>query len=158
MPLVEQRNAAWHHAKTRPSKSSKARFQRARAALREAVRDAKRVWLEARTTQMPTDCRHPGVWWQKCNELRQGLERSAPHVPLRFRGDDGALCTADEDNAEIARAHFHDVYNRRTNVDPSVLSMVRQREVKEELAAEPTAGEVAAQRSEGVFSDMRRLD
>ena len=53
------------------------------------------------------------------------------------------ICTTDKDNAEAARSHFHGVYNRQVEVDRSVLSLVRQREVKECLGGEPDEAEVA---------------
>jgi len=61
---------------------------------------------------------------------------------MQFRAPDGGLCVGDAANAEAARAHFDDVYNRKTDVDLSVLELLRQREVMPVLADEPGRAEV----------------
>jgi hypothetical protein len=48
----------------------------ARAALRSAVRDAKRVWLNERISSIATDCKQPGVYWTALGELKRALDRS----------------------------------------------------------------------------------
>jgi len=63
-------------------------------------------------------------------------------VPMQFRAPDGKLCEGDAENAEVLRAHFDDVYNRKTDVDPSAVELVRQRECMHELADEPGRKEV----------------
>jgi Reverse transcriptase (RNA-dependent DNA polymerase) len=146
LPLVEARNVAFVEYKQRgSSRTAKARFMCARAVLKREVRAAKRAWLEERTSKMPADCRHPKVFWKAAKELQEGLDGAGvtPYVPKRFADSNGVLATTDAANAEIVRSHFDSVYNRRTDVDPSVLSELRQRGVEEGLAAEPTAGEVA---------------
>jgi exonuclease III len=143
LPLIARRNATLYEYRTRPTLVAQRARESARAALRRAVRDAKRACLNVRINSLATDCKHPRVYWTALNELKGGLDRSSRVVPMRFRGPDGNLCEKDEDNANVLRAQLDSVYNRSTSVDQSVLELLPQLPRMDELADEPSAAEVA---------------
>jgi exonuclease III len=142
LPLVKLRNDALDACRLRHNRSTRATREETRAALQRAVREAKRAWLNERIEILATDCKHPGVYWQAIQELKTGLNQSRPMVPMQFRARDGKLCEGDAENAEVLQAHFGGVYNRKTDVDPSAVKLVRQRECMRELAVEPGRAEV----------------
>jgi hypothetical protein len=142
LPLIALRNDALDACRLRRNKSTRKKQAETKAALQSAVKKAKRDWLNERVESIATDCKHPGVYWQAINELKSGLDQSKPVVPMQFRASDGEMCVGDAAKAEVLRAHFDDVYNRKTDVDPSVVELVRQRVIMSELADEPQLGEV----------------
>ena len=61
---------------------------------------------------------------------------------MKFRNPDGEFCQTPAENAEVVKGHFDRLYNAETCADPSVLSSVKQRPIREELAREPSPEEV----------------
>jgi hypothetical protein len=55
LPLITRRNATLHEYRTRPTLALRRARESARAALRSAVRDGKRVWLNERISSIATD-------------------------------------------------------------------------------------------------------
>jgi hypothetical protein len=81
LPLVARRNATLHESRTHPTLVARRARESARAALRSAVRNVKRVWLNERISSIATDCKQTGLYWAAHNELKGGLDRSAHVVP-----------------------------------------------------------------------------
>jgi hypothetical protein len=143
LPLIARRNATLHEYRIRPTLALRRARESARAALRSAVRDAKRVWLNERISSIATDCKQPGVYWTALGELKGGLDRSTRVAKMQLRRQDGSLGETDEDNVRELSSALDGVYNRSTSVDRTVLGLLPQLQVVDELADEPSAAEVA---------------
>jgi hypothetical protein len=62
---------------------------------------------------------------------------------MKLRRQDGSLGETDEDNVRELSSALDCVYNRATSVDRTVLGLLPQPQVVDELADEPSAAEVA---------------
>jgi hypothetical protein len=107
------------------------------------VRDAKRVWLNERISSIATDCKQPGVYWTALGKLKGGLDRSTRVGKMKLRRQDGSLGETDEDNVRELSLALDGVYNRSTSVDRTLLGLLPQLQVVDELADKPSAAEVA---------------
>jgi hypothetical protein len=62
---------------------------------------------------------------------------------MQLRRQNGSLGETDEDNVRELSSALDGVYNRSTSVDRTVLGLLPQLQVVDELADEPSAAEVA---------------
>ena len=158
-PLVEQRNQ-YHRAWLRSGTAfSKARYQEARARIKEAARAARDDWRRARVSRMPIGpnlfaaakrCDNPDGArdaWQALRELVSGYEHATAVPPTRFyrSGKAGPVTATDAESADVLAAFFSRLFNRTPSFDSAFIEReVPQRPTIDTLARNPDAAELLA--------------
>ena len=83
--------------------------------------------------------------WDALRELNKGT--SAHHKQTdntMFNDSEGVTPTSTKQSADNLEKHFHNVYNREVEIDPSALDEIPDHEIMWDLADPPTFGEVKA--------------
>eukprot|EP00937_MAST-01D_sp_MAST-1D-sp2_P002695 g2695.t1 len=153
LAACQKRNTAWRkwvrEARGRRAGVLRSELREARAAVRTEVRKARNAWLEAAIARVET-CRPGGApltpsdAWDAMKKLAAGMDETAPPraVPLKVPGGDGRFTKTAKQRLEVFANHFKAVFQRKSTFDPSVLDELVQRDVLEELGAEPTVEEL----------------
>jgi hypothetical protein len=143
-PLIDDRNAKLAQYTSCKSLRARRAWSEARGRLKKAVHEAKRAWVKELADALPADCREPWLYWQSVRTLRRGLDNVQPRASMRFREKSGdGLCTSNEENADVLADHLHNIFNRETCVDRTILEEVIQRPTQPSLADPPTRAEIA---------------
>ena len=81
--------------------------------------------------------------WAAVKALRAGLHGvQRPSAPVQMTKPDGSRASSPEENAQVFAEHFEQLYGREPSFDPSVLSLLQQRDVATGLDHAPTDDEI----------------
>jgi len=118
-------------------------LQRSRKKLKLTVAAAKNSWMADKITGLGQGNKHPKMYWDCVNNIKHGLNGHCTTVSeQRFKNQTGELCSTQVENARTVRDHFQKVYNIKSELDPTVLSKIKQRPIRFELDAPPTPQEI----------------
>ena len=124
-------------------KSCRDTLRSAATRVKQEVKLAQEEWLAIRIAEVG-EFQHPAVYWRAIKDLKSGLDHCKIVIPLRFasKEDPSKTCTTAAENADRARDHFDEVFNRPDSYSADQIERVRQREVRHELDDLPSAKEV----------------
>ena len=132
--LVEERNLATSsHFKYR-TRSFAARLRTARKNLKKAVNEAKNNWVKEKCKQINDGSMQKGTGqcWKALNEIKRGLSKTAPAAEKMMTKADGTKCTSSEENADVFRQHFENLFDRNPEFSSNFSSLPQVNQVFEE--------------------------
>ena len=74
--------------------------------------------------------------------LRRGLSKTRPSAERAMKKTDGTLCTSLDENAEVFKNHFAELYGQEPAFDESVLNLLQQLQVAAGQDHVPTDDEI----------------
>ena len=74
--------------------------------------------------------------------LKAGLSKTNPSATKQMKKADGSYCSTSEENAEVFRQHFQQLYNRPENFDETVLDSLPQMDIVQGCDHTPTNEEI----------------
>ena len=80
--------------------------------------------------------------WKTLKEIKCGLTKTRPAVSQMMTKKDGSKCSTPEENAEVFRIHFKELFEREPSYDPDVALMVPQHPVWTDLYEIPSDKEI----------------
>ena len=104
----------------------------ARKNLKNAVTKAKSNWIsQTCNTLNESSSAHGGTktYWDTVVTLRNGLKKSKSCSERPMKKPDGTLCKTPEENAEVFKNHFQELYGRQPAFDASVLEHLQQHNI-----------------------------
>ena len=113
--LVAERNSAMTAFFNNRTRSYTTRLRAARKKLKSAVATAKNIWIQEKCSKMneaSTLQRGTGQCWKALREIKNGLTKTKPATEKMMMKSDGTLCTTTEENAEVFRVHFKQLFDR----------------------------------------------
>jgi hypothetical protein len=148
LSIISARNAALDSHHRHPSLETAERWRTVRKKLKTALRAAKSDWILGKCKGLNdsiTSTHGTKTSWDTVKELRDGLlGRSRRLPPAKMKLADGSLGTTAEENATVFATHFETLYGINSPHDESVVELLRQRDVAEDLDHPPTQVEVRA--------------
>ena len=127
--LIAKRNSALVASFERKTRSYTHQLRDARKALKSAVSKAKNNWIVSKCNLINDACtsrRGTKESWNILNDLRKGLSKTTPSSERTMKKEDGSMCSSPEENAEVFRKHFTNLYGRTPSYDRSVLELLTQ--------------------------------
>ena len=82
------------------------------------------------------------IYWDKVKLLRKGLIRSKTPTVKMMTKSDGTKCANANENAEVFRGHFQNVFRRTREFDPNVIDLLDSEPIYEGLDHLPTNQEI----------------
>ena len=128
-PLIQQRNNAQSITFKKCTRASTIKLKTARRSLKKAVSKAKSDWIFSTcNTLNVASSAHGGTknYWDTVGKLRNGLKKSRSSTERPMKKPDGTLCKTPEENAEVFKTHFEQLYGKQPVFDPSVLDHLDQ--------------------------------
>ena len=112
--LVEERNIAMSSYFKHRTRSYTARLRTARKKLKTAVSAAKNNWIQEKCKMMNDGgmVRGTGQCWKALGEIKKGLSKTSPAAEKMMTKADGTKCTTSEENAEVFRLYFENLFDR----------------------------------------------
>ena len=88
--------------------------------------------------------RHEGTKkaWDSLKTLKAGLPKTNPSATKQMKKADSSYCSTSEENAEVFRQHFQQLYNRPENFDETVLDSLPQMDIVQGCDHTPTNEEI----------------
>ena len=80
--------------------------------------------------------------WEAIGKLKAGMSKTKPSTVKIMKKPDGSICTTPEENAEVFKNHFADLFGRPPAFDASVLDLLDQYETAEGLDHTPSDEEI----------------
>ena len=117
----------------------------ARKELSCATTAAKNNWILSKiNTLNRADASKKGtkICWDAINSLKQGLSKPRQINEKMMTKNDGSKCKSAEENAEVFKIHFEQLYDREPTFDPTVLDLLDQHPVMEGIDHCPTNDEI----------------
>ena len=104
-------------------------------------KNCKNQWIEK---LCDTIDRHEGTKkaWDSLKTLKSGLSKTIPSATKQMKKPDGSHCSSAEENAEVFRHHFQQLYNRPSHFDLTVLDSLPQHEIVQGCDHVPTNEEI----------------
>ena len=130
--LIEKRNSALSLQISRATRSSSQRLHKIRKELKSVINTAKNKWItttcdklnESASTQKGTkEC------WDMVRILKDGLHKPKTSNEKMMWKEDGTRCKSSEENAQVFKEHFKNIYERVPICDRSVLELLPQEPV-----------------------------
>ncbi|MDE0908581.1 MAG: reverse transcriptase family protein [SAR324 cluster bacterium] len=148
MKVIGLRNAAQCLFNEMNTPRLKRALRAAQKVVKLEIRKAKELWLEERVDAINTSAAYgggidPRVVWNMVKELKAGSSTWKRAATVRLKKADGTWCEGPVENAERFREHFSKVLNIESEFDDSVLNLVEQRPIREDLDEVPSVEEVA---------------
>ena len=143
LPLIEERNAAMSgcYKNKYRFRSQTIKLRSARKKLNRAVAAAKDDWIGEQCKLLndgTTNTRGTKPAWDAVKKLKAGLSKSRPSSVKRMKKPDGTVCRSPEENADVFKAHFEELFGRLPVCDVSVLDLLEQLPVRDGLDHPPT--------------------
>ena len=112
--LVAERNLAMSAFFKNRTRSYTTRLRAARKKLKSAVADAKNKWIQEKCRKMNEASTQRGTaqCWKALKEIKNGLAKTTPATEKMMMKADGTMCTTTEENAEVFRVHFEQLFDR----------------------------------------------
>ena len=111
--------------------------------MKDAVTNAKNSWIEEKCKLLNESVqRGTKDSWELLGKLKSGLDRSKTVNSTKMKKPDGSLCETPEENAEVFRQHFENLYSTIPNTDESVLEHVEAVLIPPALDALPDNEEI----------------
>ena len=94
----------------RLTRSTTNRLRKARKELKAMIKTAKNRWVN---NICETIDRHEGTKkaWDSLKTLKSGLSKTSPLTIKQMKKPDGSFCSSPEENKEVFRDHFQQLYN-----------------------------------------------
>ena len=93
--------------------------------MKDAVSNAKNSWIEEKCKLLNSSVqRGTKDSWELLGKLKSGLDRSKTVNSTKMKKPDGSICETPEENAEVFRKLFENLYSNIPNTDESVLEHV----------------------------------
>ena len=80
--------------------------------------------------------------WYAIGKLKAGMSKTKPSTVKSMKKPDGSTCKTPEENAEVFRSHFTDLFGRQPQYDATVLNLIDQRDTVEGLDHMPSDEEI----------------
>ena len=141
LSLIKARNHAMRDVFNRRTRSCTERLQRARKALKSAVKDAKNRWIQNHCKMLNLDTGTKKAW-DSLKSLKSGLSKTKPTACRQMKKTDGEICKTPQENATVFYDHFKLLYGRRPSYDSTVLDYLPQNPVVEGCDHTPTDEEI----------------
>ena len=145
LPLVEKRNSAMSAAFQRRTRLSTQKLREARYVLKSAISSAKNEWILKQCKAMnDASSGHGGTkaCWDTLTVLRRGLSKTRPSAERAMKKPDGSICKSPDENAEVFKNHFAELYGREPAFDESALNLLQQRPIATGQDHIPTDDEI----------------
>ena len=111
--------------------------------MKDAVTNAKNSWIEEKCKLLNESVqRGTKDSWELLGKLKSDLDRSKTVNSTKMKKPDGSLCETPEENAEVFRHHFENLYSTIPNTDESVLEHVEAVLIPPALDALPDNEEI----------------
>ena len=142
--LIKERNEAMKAAVVRRTRSITERLRALRKKLKETILNLKNKWIQSKCRQMneASGKRGTASCWKTLKEIKCGLSKTRPAVSQMMTKKDGSKCSTPEENAEVFRIHFKELFEREPSYDPDVALMVPQHPVWTDLDEIPSDKEI----------------
>ena len=146
-PLIEERNNAIAnlYAINTRTRSCTLRLRRARKCLKAEVSKAKNEWIQRQCSQLnESTSGHGGTKqsWEAVTNLKKGLSKVRQSNQQNMMKPDGSLASTPEENAEVFRAHFNQLYHCSPDYDTTVLHLLSQHPVATNCDHMPSDDEI----------------
>ena len=76
--------------------------------------------------------------WDPVKKLKAGLSKSRPSAVKRTKKPHGTVCNSPEENADVFKTHFEELFGKLPEFDASVLDLLEQLPVRQGLDHLPT--------------------
>ena len=137
LPLIDARNSAMDACfSNKRLRSHTIKLRAARKKLKEAVVKAKNLWIQNQCTQLNEgmlNARGTKPAWDAIGKLKAGMSKTKPSTVKSMKKPDGSTCTTPEENVEVFRSHFTDLFGRQPQYDATVLNLLDQPDTVEGL-------------------------
>ena len=139
--LINVRNEAIKSDFKRRTRSTTNRLRKARRELKTEIKNSKNQWIDKHCEMIN---RHQGTKkaWDSLKTLKSGLSKTTPSATKQMKKADGSYCSTSEENAEVFRQHFQQLYNRSANYDETVLDSLPQVDTIQGCDHTPTNEEI----------------
>jgi hypothetical protein len=143
VPLIDARNSAMSSVYKRRTRASVQKLRNTRKNLKRVLMQAKNDWIQKKCSVLNSSAqRGTGEAWKAVLNLRSGLSKTTPSNVKPMKKSDGTVCTTPEENAEVFRKHFEQLYGRKPEYDPTVLDDLPQHPVANDCDHLPTDDEI----------------
>ena len=143
LPLIDERNKALMRKIDRPLRSTVKKLQTVRKRLKKAVSKAKNEWILAQCNELNRVPKEGTKrFWDTVNKLKSGLTKVKNSNERSMKKPDGTLCKSPEENANVFRDHFQQLYGRTPVFDASVLNSLDRKETVIGIDHRPDDGEI----------------
>ena len=117
LPLIEERNAAMAscYKNNRRMRSQTLKLRTARKKLSRAVISAKDEWIREQCKLLndsTANTKGTKPAWDAVKKLKSGLSKTRPSAVKKMKKKDGTLCSSQEENAEVFKTHFQELFER----------------------------------------------
>ena len=143
--LIAARNSAVSAKINRPTRFAIRHLKICRKNLKSAINRAKNKWIENTCTGLKdSDASQRGtkVCWDKVKTLQKGLEKPMPPREKMMTKEDGSKCKNPQENAEVFKTHFQKLYGRTPHFDESVVDLIEQKPILNDLHRTPSEEEI----------------
>ena len=147
LPLIQARNEAFIASFRRNTRSNTTRLKIIRKKIKSIVTAEKNKWVLKKCEDINwsiTSSRGTKSCWDMISTLQNGLSKTRPATERMMKKDDGTTCKSPDENAEVFRKHFQEVYNRQPTYNPTILNMLNQKQTVEGCEHTPTDEEICA--------------
>jgi hypothetical protein len=118
-------------------------LQQSRKQLKLTVSAAKNSWMDGKIKGLGQGNKNPKAYWDCVNNIKAGFNGHSKKVSeQRFRNKNGDICSNPVENAKTVKDHFQNVYNIKSDLDPTVFDQVKQRPIQFDLDAPPSVDEL----------------
>ena len=143
--MIDQRNQAMSKKFMYSLCSTVQELNLARKQLKQAVIKAKNDWISANCSSVNDTCALRGGtkrFWNSVRKLKAGLTKLQSSNDRPMRKSDGSLYKTPEENTEVFRSHFHQLYGRQPSFDVTVLDSLPQKDICLNCDYNPTENEI----------------
>ena len=144
---IKLRNHAHKNYTNLANNENHQKLRQARANLQRVKRKAKRTWQNylAAKCQRENFKDDPKAAWDIIFEIIEGFNaHHHKYNPKNFANARGKIAMSKPENAEILKKHFHEVFNRSTMIDETIIDEILQRPTANHLDNAPSVIEVKA--------------
>lgn len=145
LKLIDKRNTALKAKINRPTRQTINNLRVARKQLSSATMLAKDKWIASKTNNLNhADASKKGtkICWDSIKSLKQGLTKPKQINEKMMTKPDGSKCKSAEENAEVFKVHFEQLYNRQPTFNPDALDLLDQHPVRKGIDHLPTDEEI----------------
>jgi len=143
-PILNKRNKVLFEARQQDnSEELRQRCRDARTAAKIAVEAAKCRWNEHLASSIANMKNTPKASWEAIKTLMKG--DSSHHIennPMKFKLKNGKISSNDKETIGVLAEHFHQVYNRKTNVDWNFINSISTKKTFHEISGPMTLDEL----------------
>ena len=121
------------------------RLRRARKKLKIAIATAKSKWVLSKCKSMndaSSTKRGTSSCWAVLKEIKTGMSKVRPSCDRMMKKSDGSKCKTSEENADVFREHFKQLYERVPEFNADAVALLDQLPVMTEYDMEPTDDEI----------------